>query len=206
MPGTLVNTLRTKAARQVFDKYPHIHIIAESAGQSITVKLLSGLVQPDESSVELFGERGRFSFSRSALGELEKLSGSETHIRRTRLNDGKFDRQDRFVCGGMDYEERNPLAGLYRPDPDGGQPGPPDRHAGEEGHQREFSGPDLDVLHVTSMANSPLPLFSGDPVLRRALFAIHDPGVGGVSNRASPDRAIRPARRPGSAGRTLYSL
>ena len=37
---------------------------------------------------------------------------------RTRINDGKVDRQGRFVAGAMDYEERDPLCALYRLDPD----------------------------------------------------------------------------------------
>jgi L-arabinonolactonase len=39
---------------------------------------------------------------------------------RTRINDGKVDRQGRFVAGAMDYEERDPLCSLYRLDPGGG--------------------------------------------------------------------------------------
>ena len=62
--------------------------------------------------------RDGFHFLDLDTGALEKLSDPEAHIRRTRLNDGKVDRQGRFVCGGMDYEEREPLAGLYRLDPD----------------------------------------------------------------------------------------
>ncbi len=37
---------------------------------------------------------------------------------RTRINDGKVDRQGRFVAGAMDYEERDPICALYRLDPD----------------------------------------------------------------------------------------
>ncbi len=43
-----------------------------------------------------------------------------------------------------------------------------------------FGGPELEVLYVTSMAKPPLPRFPSDPVLRGALFAVHDPGVRGV--------------------------
>ena len=37
---------------------------------------------------------------------------------RTRLNDGKADRRGRFFAGGMDEQEADGLAGLYRLDPD----------------------------------------------------------------------------------------
>ena len=36
------------------------------------------------------------------------------------MNDGKVDRQGRFVVGYMDYEERDPICGLFRLDPGGG--------------------------------------------------------------------------------------
>ena len=38
---------------------------------------------------------------------------------RTRMNDGKVDRQGRFVAGYMDYEERDPICALFRLDPTG---------------------------------------------------------------------------------------
>lgn len=38
---------------------------------------------------------------------------------RTRINDGKVDRQGRFIAGAVDYEERDPLCSLHRLDPDG---------------------------------------------------------------------------------------
>jgi L-arabinonolactonase len=46
------------------------------------------------------------------------IGDPESANRRTRMNDGKVDRQGRFLVGGMDYEEREPLAGLYRLDTD----------------------------------------------------------------------------------------
>jgi sugar lactone lactonase YvrE len=62
--------------------------------------------------------RDGFHFLDLGTGEVEPIVDPEPHLRRTRLNDGKVDRQGRFVAGGMDYEEREPLAGLYRLDPD----------------------------------------------------------------------------------------
>ena len=37
---------------------------------------------------------------------------------RPRLNDGKVDRQGRFVAGSMDFEEHDPVGKLFRLDPD----------------------------------------------------------------------------------------
>ena len=38
---------------------------------------------------------------------------------RIRMNDGKVDRQGRFIAGYMDYEERDPICCLFSLDPDG---------------------------------------------------------------------------------------
>lgn len=62
--------------------------------------------------------RNGLHFLELASGKLESIADPEACIRRTRLNDVKVDRQGRFLVGGMDYEEREPLAGLYRLDPD----------------------------------------------------------------------------------------
>ena len=35
------------------------------------------------------------------------------------MNDGKVDRQGRFVAGYMDYEERDPICSLFRLDANG---------------------------------------------------------------------------------------
>ena len=51
-------------------------------------------------------------------GRLTPIADPERDYRRTRMNDGKVDRQGRFLVGSMDYEEREPLGALYRLDPD----------------------------------------------------------------------------------------
>ena len=53
-----------------------------------------------------------------ASGRVTPIADPESGTRRTRLNDGKVDRQGRFLAGYMDYEEREGLGGLYRLDPD----------------------------------------------------------------------------------------
>ena len=62
--------------------------------------------------------RNGFHFLDLETGEVRPIGDPEVGNRRTRMNDGKVDRQGRFVAGGMDYEEREPLSGLYRLDPD----------------------------------------------------------------------------------------
>lgn len=51
-------------------------------------------------------------------GETQRINEVHTGELRPRLNDGKVDRQGRFVAGSMDYEEREGLGKLFRLDPD----------------------------------------------------------------------------------------
>ena len=56
-----------------------------------------------------------FDFDVGQAALIAKVDQTEP---RTRLNDGKADRRGRFFAGGMDVEEADGLAGLYRLDPD----------------------------------------------------------------------------------------
>ena len=53
-----------------------------------------------------------------ATGDVTLLAEAASPDPRTRINDGKVDRQGRFVAGAMDDEERDPICALYRLDPD----------------------------------------------------------------------------------------
>lgn len=53
-------------------------------------------------------------------GACSKLADPDPGKPRIRMNDGKVDRQGRFVAGYMDYEERDPICAVFRLDPDGG--------------------------------------------------------------------------------------
>ena len=64
------------------------------------------------------GLRNGFHLFDFTSGEAKPVADPEAGIRRTRMNDGKVDRQGRFLAGSMDYEESEPLAGLYRLDQD----------------------------------------------------------------------------------------
>ena len=52
-------------------------------------------------------------------GGCRKLADPDPGKPRIRMNDGKVDRQGRFVAGYMDYEERDPICALFRLDPTG---------------------------------------------------------------------------------------
>jgi sugar lactone lactonase YvrE len=54
-----------------------------------------------------------------ASGACRKLVDPDPGKPRIRMNDGKVDRQGRFVAGYMDYEERDPICALFRLDPGG---------------------------------------------------------------------------------------
>lgn len=54
-----------------------------------------------------------------ATGGCRKLVDPDPGKPRIRMNDGKVDRQGRFVVGYMDYEERDPICSLFRLDPSG---------------------------------------------------------------------------------------
>ena len=60
---------------------------------------------------------GLFGFD-FATGALDPIAAPEAGEPRTRFNDGKTDRQGRFVVGSMDRATEAPLGALYRLDPD----------------------------------------------------------------------------------------
>jgi sugar lactone lactonase YvrE len=62
--------------------------------------------------------RHGFHFLDLDTGDCAPIHDPEPELPRTRLNDGKVDRQGRFLAGSMDYEERDGLGALYRLDPD----------------------------------------------------------------------------------------
>ena len=51
-------------------------------------------------------------------GEVQRIHETQPGELRARLNDGKVDRQGRFVAGSMDFEERDGVGKLFRLDPD----------------------------------------------------------------------------------------
>ncbi len=51
-------------------------------------------------------------------GAVERINETHPGELRPRFNDGKTDRQGRFIAGTMDYQEEGPVAKLFRLDPD----------------------------------------------------------------------------------------
>jgi L-arabinonolactonase len=62
--------------------------------------------------------RSGFHFLDLKTGKVERINETQPGELRPRLNDGKVDRQGRFVAGSMDFEEREGVGKLFRLDPD----------------------------------------------------------------------------------------
>lgn len=59
-----------------------------------------------------------FHFLDFDTGAVTRINETQPGELRPRLNDGKVDRQGRFVAGSMDFEERDGVGKLFRLDPD----------------------------------------------------------------------------------------
>ncbi len=62
--------------------------------------------------------RSGFHFLDFDSGAVTRICETQPGELRPRLNDGKVDRQGRFVAGSMDYAEDEPVGKLFRLDPD----------------------------------------------------------------------------------------
>ncbi|MET1028957.1 MAG: SMP-30/gluconolactonase/LRE family protein [Dongiaceae bacterium] len=62
--------------------------------------------------------RSGFHFLDFDSGEVTRIAETQPGELQPRLNDGKVDRQGRFVAGSMDYAESDPVGKLFRLDPD----------------------------------------------------------------------------------------
>lgn len=62
--------------------------------------------------------RSGFHFLDFESGAVTRINETQPGELRPRLNDGKVDRQGRFVAGSMDYAEGEPVGKLFRLDPD----------------------------------------------------------------------------------------
>jgi sugar lactone lactonase YvrE len=62
--------------------------------------------------------RSGFHFIDFKSGEVRRINETQPGELRPRMNDGKVDRQGRFVAGSMDWSEGEPVGKLFRLDPD----------------------------------------------------------------------------------------
>jgi len=62
--------------------------------------------------------RSGFHFLDFDSGEVTRINEAHPDELRPRMNDGKVDRQGRFVAGSMDFHETHPVGKLFRLDPD----------------------------------------------------------------------------------------
>ena len=85
------------------------HNLSERVG-AIALRERGGLVVGIESGFALFD---------TDTARLRRIEDIEPHLASTRLNDGRCDRQGRFICGGMNEAAHGgAISSVYRLDPD----------------------------------------------------------------------------------------
>jgi sugar lactone lactonase YvrE len=103
-----------------------------------------------------------------ATGEATLIVDPEPGQERNRLNDGKVDKQGRFVAGSMDTLESEGLGSLYRLDPD---------------HSCHTLDSGIIVSNAPCFSPDGRTLYFADSI-RRAISAYdYDPATGAVSNK-----------------------
>lgn len=130
------------------------------------------------SSMALTGDDGRLllglasglAFFDLANGELKRICDVEPHLPSTRLNDGRVDRQGRFVFGMFNQLEdpKHPIGGFYRLD-----------------HELRIERLPLgDVAIANSICFSPdgRTMYYADSATREIRCCDYDPAGGGVDN------------------------
>lgn len=103
------------------DSYgPAVHAMDAKGGakQSWTLHEPIGSMALRRASGAVLSLRSGFHFLDFETGDVARIVETQPGELRPRLNDGKVDRQGRFVAGSMDFEEREPVGKLFRLDPD----------------------------------------------------------------------------------------
>ena len=80
---------------------------------------IGSLAIPDGGRSAIDSRQTGFHFLDLESGACTLLHDPEPHLPGTRINDGKVDKQGRFVAGSMDANEEGPNGALYRVDSDG---------------------------------------------------------------------------------------
>jgi L-arabinonolactonase len=77
---------------------------------------LASFALTDDDDVLLLGLASGLAWYRFSSGEVTRIASVEAHLPTTRLNDGRCDRQGRFVFGTVNQNgnPRDPIAGFYR--------------------------------------------------------------------------------------------
>lgn len=103
------------------DSYgPAIHSTDATGGDRRSWKLpepIGSMALREKDGAILSLRDGFYSFDFGS-GEATRIVETQPGELRPRLNDGKVDRQGRFVAGSMDFEESEPVGKLFRLDPD----------------------------------------------------------------------------------------
>ena len=103
------------------DSYgPAVHSCDPAGGDRKTWKLPEpvGSLALRQNGGAVVALRSGFHFLDFDSGETSLIYETQPGELRARLNDGKVDRQGRFLAGSMDFEEKDPIGKLFRLDPD----------------------------------------------------------------------------------------
>ena len=103
------------------DSYgPAIHSCDAAGGGRRSWKLpepIGSMALREKGGAILSLRDGFYSFD-FGTGAAERIVETQPGELRPRLNDGKVDRQGRFIAGSMDFQESEPVGKLFRLDPD----------------------------------------------------------------------------------------
>ncbi|OZI17809.1 SMP-30/gluconolactonase/LRE family protein [Bordetella genomosp. 7] len=131
---------------------------------------------------------GGFYFMDLACGEIDLVADPEPGAESNRLNDGKVDRQGRFLAGSMDIGETQPTGALYRLDPDLSV------HRLDSGmvvSNGPCWSPDGATLYFNDSARGEIRAYDYDPasgaVSNRRIHVRVDPSVGGAPDGSTVD-------------------
>jgi L-arabinonolactonase len=131
---------------------------------------LCSMALTDDDGRLLLGLASGLAFMDLATGELTRIRDVEPQLPSTRLNDGRVDRQGRFVFGMFNQLEdpKHPIGGFYRLD-----------------HDLAIERLPLgDVAIANSICFSPdgCTMYYADSATREIRCCDYDPGSGGVAN------------------------
>jgi len=126
---------------------------------SIALRLRGGLIAAAKAGLHALD---------TSTGALTPWVDPEAHLADNRFNDGRCDRQGRFIAGTMAESSREPTGSLYRFDPDGG-----------------YSTLLTDISVPNSLAFSPdgCTLYFADTHRNRIWAFDYDPASGGIARQ-----------------------
>jgi L-arabinonolactonase len=91
---------------------------ATGASESQTVPGRIGCFAPRRDGTFVAAFTDAFALYDPRTGRRDDIAAFEPELPQTRLNDGRTDRQGRFIAGGIDERDLSPISSVWRLDPD----------------------------------------------------------------------------------------